>query len=424
MIMPGLSYRRLLIPALLALLITACERDNTMPPDPGKEAFNFIVTEAQHEYINASRGEQYEVTDPLPVLEYAGEEYTIHRFEIRGDNTLNFERKGFGLNMDRKLTFPLPDGTGMGKYEEFKLLAMVYDYTYIENSVATGFFREAGLWPVLSFFTEVRLNGRTQGLYHFIEDPFEFFIERAYSSFVIRRGYDHVIKASSANPAKTAEIDSYKKRFKRIYESLPRWSGKQLYDTLSVYLDLEQYFAKIAIDLLLKNGDYTDELIFYTKIADGKELFGVFPWDLDDIFSDQPHEIGNPWGTGTVFGAREYYSMEDIYADVGEKLLYSVEDDLDYIIAKDDFLYNRYLEILESVIEKTDISVIDRVFDHTSDQIGPFYEVDSIIVQSVHDEDETNNALFRTNLEEKRQMIKERREWIAGELRKQKSLKE
>ena len=109
---------------------------------------------------------------------------------------------------------------------------------------------------------------------------------------------------------------------------------------------------------------------------------------------------------------------------MGEKLLYSVEDDLDYIIAKDDFLYNRYLEILESVIEKTDISVIDRVFDHTSDQIGPFYEVDSIIVQSVHDEDETNNALFRTNLEEKRQMIKERREWIAGELRKQKSLKE
>ncbi len=418
----GLKYRYILVPAFLALLNAGCERYEELIPDPEKEVFNFIVTESQREYINASRGEQYEVTDPIPVLEYAGEEYTIDRFEIRGDNTLNFERKGFGLNMDRKLTLPLPDGSGSRKYEEFKLLAMVYDYTYIENSVASGLFREAGLWPVLSYFTEVRLNGHTQGLYHFIEDPFEYFIERANSSFVIRRGYDHVIKASSAHPAKEAETDSYKSRFRNIYDNLPLWSGKQLYDTLSDYLDIDQYFTKIAVDLLIRNGDYTDEVIFFTKLSEGREVFGVFPWDLDDIFALQPHEIDNPWGTGTVFGTREYNSMEDVYADVGQKLLFSIEDDLDYKIASDDFLYGKYLETLANVIEKINASVIDLVFDYTRDHIGPFYEVDSIIGQSVHDEEETSYALFTANLEEKRQMLKERREWIAGELRKQKGL--
>lgn len=419
---PKLSYLFLIIPAFLALLIAGCERHEEVIPDPEREVFNFIVTESQREYINASRKEQYEVTDPIPILEYSGGEYTIDRFEIRGDNTLNFERKGFGLNMGRKLTLPLPDGSGTRKYEEFKLLAMVYDYTYIENSAATGFFREAGLWPVLSFFTEVRLNGHTQGLYHFIEDPFEYFIEHDDASFVIRRGYDHVIKASSANPAREAQTDYYKSRFRNIYETLPLWSGKQLYDTLSEYLDLEQYFAKIAVDLLIRNGDYTDEVIFYTKQSAGKEVFGVFPWDLDDIFAGQPHEIGNPWGTGTVFGTREYYSIEDVYADVGEKLLFSIEDDLDYKIASDDFIYGKYLETLGNVIEKIDASVIDRVFDYTRDHIGPFYQVDSIIGQSVHDEAETNYALFAANLEEKRQIMKDRREWIAGELRKQKGL--
>lgn len=418
----GHKYRCIIVPAFLALLIAGCERYEEVIPDPEKEVFNFMVTESQREYINASRGEQYEVTDPIPVLEYAGEEYAIDRFEIRGDNTLNFERKGFGLNMDRKLTLPLPDGSGTRKYEEFKLLAMVYDYTYIENSVASGLFREAGLWPVLSFFTEVRLNGRTQGLYQFIEDPFEYFIERENSSFVIRRGYDHVIKASSANPAKEAETDAYKSRFRNIYNNLPLWSGKQLYDTLSDYIDLDQYFSKIAVDLLIRNGDYTDEVIFYSKLTEGREVFGVFPWDLDDIFAVQPHEIDNPWGTGTVFGTREYYSMEDVYADVGEKLLFSIEDDLDYKIASDDFLYGKYLETLEHVIEKIDASAIDRVFDYTLDHIGPFYEVDSIIRQSVYDEAETSYSLFTANLEEKRQMIKERREWIAGELRKHKGL--
>lgn len=417
---PSLPYRYLIIPCFLALLIAGCERYEEVIPDPEKEAFNFIVTESQRKYINASRGEQYEVTDPLPYLEYAGEEYAIDRFEIRGDNTLRFERKGFGLNMDRKLTLPLPDGSGTRKYEEFKLLAMVYDYTYIENSIASGLFREEGLWPVLSFFTEVRLNSRTQGLYHFIEDPFEYFIERENSSFVIRRGYDHVIKASSAHPAKISETDTYKSRFRKIYESLPLWSGKQLYDTLSEYIDLEQYFAKIAVDLLIMNGDYTDEVIFYSKAVDGNEVFGVFPWDLDDIFAGQPHEIGNPWGTGTVFGTREYYTMEDVYADVGEKLLYSIEDDLDYTIARDDFLYGKYLETLESVIKKIDASVIDRVFERTRDHIGQFYAADSIIAQSVHDETPTSYTLFATNIEEKRQMMNARRDWIAGELNKQK----
>ncbi len=41
------------------------------------------------------------------------------------------------------------------------------------------------------------------------------------------------------------------------------------------------------------------KVIFYTKTKNEEEVLGVFPWDYDDIFSDQPHEIGNPWAPGT-----------------------------------------------------------------------------------------------------------------------------
>ncbi len=108
-----------------------------------------------------------------------------------------------------------------------------------------------------------------------------------------------------------------------------------MYDTLSAYMDLEQYFAKLSIDLLIKNGDYTDEIFFYSKIKDNKEVFGVFPWDLDDIFSDRPMRR-KLVGSRHSICMREYYSMSDVVADVGEKLLYSIEDDLDYKIAIDD----------------------------------------------------------------------------------------
>ncbi|MCX6254263.1 MAG: CotH kinase family protein [Bacteroidia bacterium] len=406
----------LLLLLILPLFLSGCVKENYDVTDTEKGVFNFVITESQRQYINASRGEQYEITNPIPELHFAGNIYTIDRFEIRGDNTLNFTRKGFGVNMDRKITLFNPDEQTERKYEEFKLLAMVYDYTYIENSTAVGLFREVNLWPVYSFFTEVRLNNHTQGLYHFIEDPVEYFIEQKNASFVLRRGYDHIVKAYSSGPDSKYDQQKYISRFKKIYSDITIYSDRQLYDTLSAYMDMEQYFTKLSIDMLIKNGDYTDEIFFYTKIRNNKEVFGVFPWDYDDIFADEPHEIGRSWATGTVFGHREYSGMDDIIADVGSKLLFSIEDDLDYKIAKDSVLYQQYLMTLRTVIEKINIATIDKIFDYTYEHIGPFYADDSIVTQSKFDVDETNYDLFVTNLAEKRQMLKDRRNWILQEL--------
>ena len=400
----------------VALFISGCVKEDYDVIDPEKEVFNFVVTDSQLHRINESRREQYEITDPIPELHFAGNIYTIDRFEIRGDNTLNFTRKGFSVNMDRKITLYNTDEKLEEQYEEFKLLAMVYDYTYIENSIAVGLFKEVNLWPVYSFFTEVRLNNHTQGLYHFIEDPFEYFIEQKNASIVIRRGYGHVVKKYSIGPDSHYDASEYIARFRKIYSNLPSYSGQQIYDTLSAYMDLKQYFAKLSIDMLIKNGDCTDEIIFYAKIKDNDEIFGVFPWDLDDIFADQPHEIGNSWAVGTIFGSREYSSMDDIIADVGLKLLFSIEDDLDYKIAKDSVLYHEYLKTLRTVIEKIDIATIDKIFDYTKEHIGAFYANDSIIAQSRYDVEETNYNLFVTNLARKRQMLKDRRNWIRQEL--------
>jgi hypothetical protein len=404
---------------ILVIFLPGCTKEDPYVADPEKEVFNFVVTDSQRDYINESRGDQFEITDPIPELKFAGSTYTIDRFEIRGDNTLNFTRKGFGVNMDRKIIYYNSEEGWERKIEEFKMLAMVYDYTYIENSTAVGLFKEVGLWPVYSFFTEVRLNDHTQGLYHFIEDPVEYFIEQENAPFVVRRGYDHVVKAYSINPVSQQNTDEYINRLDKIYSILPNFSGQQMYDTLSACIDLEQYFKKLSIDLLIKNGDYSDEVFFYSKIKDGREVLGVFPWDYDDIFADQPHEIGRDWAPGTIFGHREYWSMDDIIADVGTKLLFSIEDDLDYKIAKDSFLYQEYLKTLRKVIEKIDLAVIDKIFDYTYDHIGPFYSNDSIVAQSRYDVDETSYDLFLTNLAEKRQMIKDRRNWILQELDKQ-----
>ncbi len=409
----------LLFYLLLSLLHTACTRVYEDIEDPEKEVFNFTVTEAQRQLINESRGDQFLIVDPVPDLNFAGKSYYIDKLEIRGDNTLNFFRKGFGVNMNDKLILFNPDEQSARKYEEFKLLAMVYDYTYIENCVAVRLLKKADLWPVLSFFTEVKLNNHTQGLYCFVEDPVEYFIEQKDASIVIRRGYDHVVKSYASNRSIGSDPQKSISRFRKIYSDIVNYSGRQLFDTLSDCMDLEQYFTKLSIDMILKNGDYTDEIFFYTKTLNDREVFGVFPWDYDDIFSDQPHEIGRPWAVGTVFGQRQYAGSDDIIADVGSKLIFSIEDDLDYKIARDNFLYQEYLKTLRSVIEKIDIETLDKVFDYTFEHIGPFYSNDEIIKLSKYDVNETNYELFLTNLSEKRQMLKTRRNFILQELDKQ-----
>jgi spore coat protein H len=401
---------------LVLIFINSCTKVYDGVKNPEREIFNFMITEAQRQYINTSRGKTFDVTNPVPGLNFAGSSYTLDRFDIRGESSLNFERKGFGVNMGRKITFLNPDEQTERKYDEFKLLAMVFDYTYIENSTAVGLFKEVHMWPVYSFFTEVKLNNHTQGLYHFIEDPVEYFIEQQNSSLVLRRGYDHSLKAYKASPSPRHDPQTYISRFNKIYSDIALYSGSQLYDTISASMDMEQYFTKLSIDMLIKNGDYTDEIFFYTKTRNDKEIFGVFPWDYDDLFSAQPHEIGRSWAIGTVFGHRLYNSMNDIIADVGSKLLFSIEDDLDYKIAKDSFLYQLYLKTLRSVVEKTDISIIDKIFDSTFDRISPFYANDSIVAQSKYDADETNYDLFVANLAEKRQFLKDRRSWILQEL--------
>jgi hypothetical protein len=85
-----------------------CRETHEEVRNPEKEVFNFTVTEAQREFINKSRGDSFEVANPVPVLQFAGRTYTIDRFEIRGESSLNFERKGFGVNMGNKLTLTNP----------------------------------------------------------------------------------------------------------------------------------------------------------------------------------------------------------------------------------------------------------------------------------------------------------------------------
>lgn len=401
---------------LIAGLI-GCYKEYIVYPDPGTNNFNFLVTLEQEELIIESRGQKHLITDPDPVLMYNDKEYAIDRFQLRGATTLNFHRKSYSVNLDKNLTYFVEEENSERDFEKFKLISMVYDYTYIEQGIAHEIMRKLDLWSLFTFYTEVKLNNNTQGLYLFIEDPEDYYLYQRNSPVIMRRDYHNYIIDYELNEfLPTQSFDHYNNRFNHIYDLIVNYSGRQLYDSLVHHIDIEEYCRKIAVDMLLQNGDYTDEVYFYLKEKDGREIFGVVPWDYDDIFNEQPHEIGRTWGPGTMFGTRTYNSMDDVYADVGHKLLFSIEDDLDYKIAIDSVLYQVYLEELVKVLETIDNTVISEIFTKVRNVLRSFYDRPEIIEQSQYDNQATSMELFEMNIIDKEQLILERRTWLLNKL--------
>jgi predicted RNase H-like nuclease (RuvC/YqgF family) len=101
------------------------------------------------------------------------------------------------------------------------------------------------------------------------------------------------------------------------------------------------------------------------------------------------------------------------------RLLFSLEDDLDYVILKDDYLYSKYLKELESILQKLDNTLIDQTFEKVHNELLPFYNISEVIEQSKYDKEPTDLVTLTNNLAEKKERITNRLNWLRSEVAKQ-----
>jgi spore coat protein H len=403
---------------VLALLMVSCYREELIIPGKDNAVFNFIMKDSTKQNILDSRNNRFEIL-PTPILDFEGVIFSLDNMKVRGQTTTNFQRKSLSVNMDGKF---VNDQDTSYRFEVFKLLSLVYDYTYIENGLSHKLLSEVGLWPLYSFFTQVSFNNEHQGLYLFVEDP-EHFLYREYNAeVVIRRYYKNGIKKIELNPDISTKDESYYRDiYLNWYQYLVNYSGEELYIKLSNELNLSNYMRKMAIDFILKNGDYVDEISFYGFDQNGKTYFDILPWDYDDIFADKPHEVGKTWGQGGILGDRYYETYDDVLEVLDGRLIFSIEEDIDYIIATDDYLYGKYLVELEYVMSELTVARINEMFDELENTLTPFYQISEIVDQSKYDANKTNWNLFQKNIKSKRTLLVERIEWINEQISNQKN---
>jgi spore coat protein H len=334
--------------------------------DLGKKIENVIsfnISDLQYEALQSNTGEKYTIYTNRLIIN--GDTLEPKEISTRGQTTLMFKRKSLGFRLKSKASFRHADRTE--SLNKFSLISLSMDKYYCRNRLAFEMMEEIEIFKLFYSYCELRINGRSEGIFIIIEEPEDWALRKEHSPLVIRRGYNHIIeKTKTDNKTDRAHTKKYLGFYKQIYRSLDKQKGEELYKTLSQWIDMDFYMKWIAFNFLVHNGDYSDEVFFY--IDPKIKKYRIIPWDYDDIFAITPHE-----------------GKEQRHEAIGNKLLYSSEDKLDVIIANDPYLYQVYLNTLKEVLNKLSPVFLKKVFENSYAELFPFYINQEIISCSQYD---------------------------------------
>ncbi|MGB5273451.1 MAG: CotH kinase family protein [Flavobacteriaceae bacterium] len=269
-------------------------------------------------------------------LDFNGRPARVKEVHLRGKNTLNFIRKSFSIDLDEPLKTMI-DGQAID-LKKFDLLNLAMDKNLWHNRWSFLMLSRLGIFPPVNSYCTVWINDQPQGIYLLVEKP-QAAMGKFKSPYMIRRGEGHAIDHEYRETSDKEALKAYKKQYYDLY-GLGKLKGKILYDNLTDKLNLESYFKWLAFNYFVKNGDYADELFLY--IDPNTNLFEVMAWDYDDLLMDYPHEGRTA----------RYQSLKD-------RMIFSLEDQLDKTIAADDYVYEHYKRILKKLLESIDNTLLE-----------------------------------------------------------------
>lgn len=281
---------------------------------------------------------------------------------IRGQNCLKAPRRCYGLKLEKKVR--LEGRTGLEE-RSFNLVSMWQDRGYVSSKIGYDMFRALGLFDLRSEYAEVFVNDVSQGLYLVTEKP-KRAVERVVPDpFVARRGMQVRFETAEGVKPESGRTDAeFLHAFKALYADLRLYKGAELAKRIDERLNLTSYLQWLAVNSLLTNGDYTDEVFFFADIKSKTVRFEVFPWDMDDLFM-APHS-GLPNRLRAI--------------DLQNGILYSYENPLDIKIGDDPVLYQRLRDVTRELVTRraTDQVILD-VIRGVEEDLLPYLERSTVL---------------------------------------------
>ena len=354
-------------------------------------SFAFEMPDQEYRLVVESRGQKIEVHPEVSSLN--GELISVERLRVRGKSTLHFPKKSFSVRLAKGTSLELP-GCPEKIAKKFYLMSLSLDLYYFHNRLSFLLMEELGIFPLYNSFAEVSINGESQGIYLILEHPEQHFLKQQKADLILRRGTaENVDEYDTRKGLSAKETKSYLKQFQSIEKICKSKRGEALYQELSQLVDLEAYMKWLAFNYWTANGDYEDEVFFYSLSREAPSRFSILPWDYDDIFAEAPHEG---------------WEVRDNH--IGTAMIFSSEDILGRTIANDPYLYQQYLAVLSDMLHHFSEQQLEDLFQQVEQELAPFMDLKDFVEVNPYDEEKRTRAeIIRQKLAEKEVYLKERR---------------
>jgi hypothetical protein len=278
---------------------------------------------------------------------------------LRGQTSLDCARKSYNVNLKGNHGRHILPGSST---DEFYLLSMCKDDRYFQQYVANILAAPLGLFPLKFGFVELFIEGETAGVYLLLEKTKEALLEdNSRVHAVIRRRFDPGETPSELKYPSDGDING---PAGSAYFALAAGGeglvGEELLAEMSRRMDFDQFLRILAFQTLMGNGDYVDEMIFYSTeaVREGirREWYQVMAWDMDDLFSACHH------------GGK--HAMDDPF-----DILYCAEGNIEKAVMLDSAVYSRFILLLEEMMNTLVTAVeVDAALENAADALLPFFD--------------------------------------------------
>ena len=139
----------------------------------------FQMPERLYEKIRASRGQELDLENAS--LKFNGDTVTINEAHLHGQTTLYYERKSFSVDTKKKIKL-CRECEGLGA---FYLVSLSMDRNYFHNRLSFDLLNELDLFHLQYSYTELRINGNSQGIYLILQRPQDWALKDVGSPYIV-----------------------------------------------------------------------------------------------------------------------------------------------------------------------------------------------------------------------------------------------
>jgi len=223
-----------------------------------------------------------------------GEFYDNCRINLHGQSTSGgaFLKKSYDIDGSRGYRFKWSMDPLQPRAKDINLLTIYADKTKIRHSLAYEMNREAGVAAHYCFPAHCRLNGAFDGIYDFIEDGDDVYLERAglNKDGVLYKCYTNMSDPATGAGAASGNANGVEKKSRKNENNLDLYlflQGMHLTDVnarkafLFDNIDIPKMINFMAANTITGNVDLHAKNYYIYRDTGKTNLWTLLPWDLD-----------------------------------------------------------------------------------------------------------------------------------------------